>query len=52
MKTWHKVLIGIALYEVAAYIYNGYIAPNQANWPAAPLDVIGMLIPQSVPASS
>jgi hypothetical protein len=47
MKWWHKALIGIAVYEVGAYIYNGWIAPNQANWPAAPFDLISNVIPQT-----
>jgi hypothetical protein len=43
---WKHYLLIFAAYEVAAYVYNGWVAPNQASWPAAPLDLIGMIVPQ------
>ena len=48
---WKTYLYVFAAYEIAAYVYNGWVAPNQANWPAAPLDLIGMVVPQAVAAT-
>ena len=50
MKTWHKVLVAVAVYEIAAYVYNGWIGPNTSLGFALPLDLIGSVIPQQVSA--
>jgi hypothetical protein len=43
MKTWHKVLIAVVVYEIGAYVWNQYVATN-SSLPGAPLDGIGSIL--------
>ncbi len=44
MKKWHKVLIAVAVYEVAAYLYNNYVQPSSGSTVQAPLDGISYVM--------
>ena len=46
MKRWHKILIAIAVYEVAAYAYNNFIQPSSGSTVQAPLDGISYVMAQ------